>query len=323
MKAPPLPLWRMPRARYDRLVEAGVFGPDDRVELLDGLLVAREPQGARHATVVALARAVLEKAFGRSHHVREEKPIALDEQSEPEPDIVVVPGRPRDYLDAHPSRPVLVVEVAETSLTLDRLRKGGLYALAGVTDYWVVNLLAEVDEDLGHQVEGLLRGVGDDGVVRVGGRALLGHEGGHLAADAGQPRAAAVLQRRAAVAVQDVANHVQDVPAREGLDERHASRQRDHLRARGHREQGPHLRGGHSRHARSEKLDLGIGHHVGHSPRMLTGNHSRSPKPPPEFERQGRRMQGGWVGERPKGSKGRRGPGRSRVPQRTKRSEDV
>src|SRR5947199_362911 len=104
MKAPPLPLWRMPRARYDRLVEAGVFGPDDRVELLDGLLVAREPQGARHATVVVLGRAVLEKAFGRSYHVREEKPIALDEQSEPEPDIVVVPGWPRDYLDAHPSR---------------------------------------------------------------------------------------------------------------------------------------------------------------------------------------------------------------------------
>src|SRR6059036_3770855 len=146
MKAPPLPLWRMPRARYDRLVEAGVFGPDDRVELLDGLLVAREPQGARHATVVALARAVLEKAFGRSYHVREEKPIALDEQSEPEPDIVVVPGRPRDYLDAHPSRPVLVVEVAESSLALDRLRKGGLYARAGVTDYWVVNLLDEVLE---------------------------------------------------------------------------------------------------------------------------------------------------------------------------------
>src|SRR2546427_10299618 len=146
MKAPPLPLWRMPRARYDRLVEAGVFGPDDRVELLEGLLVAREPQGARHATVVALARAVLEKAFGRSYHVREEKPIALDEQSDPEPDIAVVPGRPRDYLAAHPSRPGLVVEVAETSLTLDRLRKGGLYARAGVTDYWVVNLLDEVLE---------------------------------------------------------------------------------------------------------------------------------------------------------------------------------
>src|SRR5439155_24536694 len=99
MKAPPLPLWRVPRARYDRLGEAGVFGPDDGVELLDGLLVAREPHGARHATVVVLGRAVLEKAFGRSYHVREEKPIARDEQSEPEPDVVGVPGRRRDLLD--------------------------------------------------------------------------------------------------------------------------------------------------------------------------------------------------------------------------------
>ena len=136
----------MPRVRYDRLVEVGIFGPEDRIELLDGLLVVREPQGGRHATVVALVRAALEKAFGRSYYVREEKPIALDERSEPEPDVVVVPGRPRDYLDAHPSRPVLVVEVAETSLALDRLRKRGLYARAGIADYWVVNLIDEVLE---------------------------------------------------------------------------------------------------------------------------------------------------------------------------------
>jgi Uma2 family endonuclease len=146
MKAPPLSLWRMTRLRYDRLVDVGIFGPEDRVELLDGLLVAREPQGERHATVVGLVRAALEKAFGRGYHVREEKPIALDEQSEPEPDVVVVPGRLRDYLTAHPSRPALVVEVAETSLALDRLRKGGLYARAGVSDYWVVNLVDEVLE---------------------------------------------------------------------------------------------------------------------------------------------------------------------------------
>src|SRR5262249_30519226 len=123
MKAPPLPLWRMTRARYDRLIDVGIFGPEDRVELLDGLLVAREPQGEPHATVVGLVRAALERAFGRGYHIREEKPVALDERSEPEPDIVVVPGRLRDYLAAHPSRPVLIVEVAETSLTLDRLRK--------------------------------------------------------------------------------------------------------------------------------------------------------------------------------------------------------
>jgi len=136
----------MPRVRYDRLVEAGIFGPEDRIELLDGLLVVREPQGGRHATVVALVRAALEKAFGRAYYVREEKPIALDERSEPEPDVVVVPGRPRDYLDGHPSRPVLIVEVADTSLALDRLRKGGLYARAGIADYWVVNLVDEMLE---------------------------------------------------------------------------------------------------------------------------------------------------------------------------------
>jgi Uma2 family endonuclease len=136
----------MPRARYDRLVEAGIFGPDDRVELLDGLLVAHEPQGHRHATVVGLVRVALEKAFGRGYHVREEKPIALDDQSEPEPDLAVVPGRLRDYLAAHPARPVLVVEVADSSLALDRLRKGALYARAGVADYWVVNLVDEVLE---------------------------------------------------------------------------------------------------------------------------------------------------------------------------------
>lgn len=146
MKTPPLPLWRMPRSRYDRLVEAGILGPEDRVELLDGLLVAREPQGHRHATVVGLVRAALEKAVGRAYHLREEKPIALDEQSEPEPDVVVVPGRLRDYLAAHPARPVLVVEVADTSLALDRLRKGALYARAGIADYWVVNLIDEALE---------------------------------------------------------------------------------------------------------------------------------------------------------------------------------
>ena len=146
MKAPPLPLWRMTRIRYDRLIDVGIFGPEDRVELLDGLLVAREPQGSRHAAVVVLVRAALEKAFGAAYHVREEKPIALDDQSEPEPDAVVVPGQPRDYLDALPSRPALIVEVAETSLAIDRLRKGRLYARAGIAEYWVVNLVDEVLE---------------------------------------------------------------------------------------------------------------------------------------------------------------------------------
>jgi Uma2 family endonuclease len=137
---------RWTRTEYDRLIRAGMFGPEDRIELLDGQLVVREPQGSRHATVVYLVRAALERAFGPGHYVREEKPLALDAVSEPEPDVVVVRGHPRDHLDDHPSTPLLVVEVADTSLALDRLRKGGLYARAGVADYWIVNLLDEVLE---------------------------------------------------------------------------------------------------------------------------------------------------------------------------------
>jgi hypothetical protein len=55
----------MTRVRYDQLIDAGIFGPKDRVELLDGLLVAREPQGGPHATAVGLVAAALDKAFGR------------------------------------------------------------------------------------------------------------------------------------------------------------------------------------------------------------------------------------------------------------------
>ena len=78
MKAPALPLWKLTRTRYDRMVGAGIFGPEDRVELLDGLLIAREPQGGLHAMAVGLVSAALERAFGKRHHVRQEKPVALD-----------------------------------------------------------------------------------------------------------------------------------------------------------------------------------------------------------------------------------------------------
>src|SRR5438034_4887525 len=68
------------------------------------------------------------------------------EDSEPEPDVAVVPGRPDAYSRAHPSRPVLTVEVSESSLAVDRQRKGSLYARAGLADYWVLNLVDRVLE---------------------------------------------------------------------------------------------------------------------------------------------------------------------------------
>jgi Uma2 family endonuclease len=73
-------------------------------------------------------------------------PIALDDESEPEPDVSVVPGTFRDYHREHPSRPVLVVEVSESSLAFDREYKGSLYARNGVTDFWIINLVDNVLE---------------------------------------------------------------------------------------------------------------------------------------------------------------------------------
>ncbi len=132
---------RWSRLEYERLVEQGMFRPDERLELLDGFLVVREPQGSRHAAAVAAAHRVLVAAFGPGYHVRDQGPVALDDTSEPEPDLVVVRGEPWDYQHAHPSAPLLVVEVSDSMLALDRRDKGGLYARAGIAEYWIVNLV--------------------------------------------------------------------------------------------------------------------------------------------------------------------------------------
>jgi Uma2 family endonuclease len=130
--------WR--RVEYERLVDLGVF-IGERLELLDGLLVVREPQGSPHAAIVMQIGQVLAAAFGAGWHPRLQAPLALGEHSEPEPDIAVVTGVPRDYVAAHPMTAALVVEVADSSLRLDRRFKAAIYARAGLLEYWIVNLV--------------------------------------------------------------------------------------------------------------------------------------------------------------------------------------
>jgi Uma2 family endonuclease len=137
---------RFTRAEYERLIDLGVFQPGEDIELIGGELMVAEPQGAPHYTAIRKTAKALEAAFGPGWDVRTEGPIGLDDESEPEPDVAVVPGGPDDYARAHPSRPVLTVEVAESSLALDRQRKGSLYARAGLADYWVLNLIDRVLE---------------------------------------------------------------------------------------------------------------------------------------------------------------------------------
>jgi len=137
---------RWTRVEYERLIDLGVFGPGDRLELLGGQLVVAEPQGTDHYSAVRRVTRALELAFGGGWEVRPQGPIALDEESEPEPDVAVVPGTIDDYRLAHPAHPVLAVEVAVSSLALDRSHKASLYARAGVADYWIVNLVDRVLE---------------------------------------------------------------------------------------------------------------------------------------------------------------------------------
>jgi len=137
---------RFTRVEYERLIEIGFFQPGEHLELIDGLLVAREPQKSRHATSVRLVQQALERAFGAGWDVRPQLPLALDDMSEPEPDTAVVRGTARDYRDAHPASPVLVVEIAESRPAFDRRRKSSLYARAGIADYWVLNLVRRLLE---------------------------------------------------------------------------------------------------------------------------------------------------------------------------------
>jgi Uma2 family endonuclease len=133
---------RWTRLEYERLIDARMFRPGERLELLAGHLVVREPQGSLHATAVGLVEDALKAGFGPGWVVRVQMPIALDDESEPEPDIVVVPGARRDYELAHPARPVLLVEVSESSIDQDRGDKAGLYARARVPEYWILNLVS-------------------------------------------------------------------------------------------------------------------------------------------------------------------------------------
>jgi len=132
---------RWSRAEYERLIEMGVFQPGEPIELIGGDLMVAEPQGAEHYTAIRKSAKALEAAFGPGWEVRTQGPIGLDDESEPEPDVAVVPGSPNDYRRVHPSRPVLTLEVADSSLAIDRGHKGSLYARAGLADYWVLNLI--------------------------------------------------------------------------------------------------------------------------------------------------------------------------------------
>lgn len=128
---------RWTRLEYSRLIDVGVLHEDDPIELLEGRLVVAEPHHTPHATSIDLVGEALRRV---------QLPLGLRADSEPEPDVAVVRGDARDFLADHPATAALVVEIADASLELDRQLKARIYARAGITDYWIVNLIDRVVE---------------------------------------------------------------------------------------------------------------------------------------------------------------------------------
>jgi Uma2 family endonuclease len=123
------------------MAEAGLF-VDERVELLDGEIITMSPKLSSHAfTVNRLMYALITK-LGSTALVRVQDPIVLNDWSEPEPDLTVCQPDPDGYARAHPraDQVLLVIEVADTSLTYDCTRKAQAYAASGIPEYWIVNL---------------------------------------------------------------------------------------------------------------------------------------------------------------------------------------
>jgi Uma2 family endonuclease len=139
--------WRirpLRRVEYDRLVELGLLDEDEHVELLYGRIVEMSPQGTEHAWVIQQLTELLVAALAGRAKVRPQLPLALSDVSEPEPDLAIVPVT--GYQPDHPSRALLVIEVADSSLRGDRVIKGRLYAESGIPEFWLVNLVDGVVE---------------------------------------------------------------------------------------------------------------------------------------------------------------------------------
>ncbi|HBP16357.1 MAG TPA: hypothetical protein DEA08_01010 [Planctomycetes bacterium] len=131
------------REEFDRMVEAGLF-QDERVELLEGLLVSMSPSGAPHMEVIDRLNELLVLALSQRARVRVQGSYAAADDSQPEPDVALVPRH--DHSREHPRQAYLVVEVADSSLCKDRRVKSAIYAANGVPEYWIVNLVDDLIE---------------------------------------------------------------------------------------------------------------------------------------------------------------------------------
>ncbi len=129
---------------YHRLIEIGFFHEDERIELIRGEIVKKAAKGTPHTSCCSNLIRELVPLIADKAELQCQDPITLPSGSEPEPDFAIVRQRADNYLSAHPTPPdvLLVIEIAASSLSYDQDVKIPLYAEAGITNYWIFNLVA-------------------------------------------------------------------------------------------------------------------------------------------------------------------------------------
>jgi hypothetical protein len=178
---PPFPVLRLSVERYHQMARAGILDEDDRVELLEGWLVTKMTHYPPHDATISVILEALQRLLSANWKVRVQSSITTAD-SEPEPDLAVVRGPARRYFDRHPGPADigLVIEVADSSLARDR-RKAKTYARAGLSTYWLVNLIDEqVEVFTQPSGDGEAASYRDNRVLRRGGELALALDGVEL-----------------------------------------------------------------------------------------------------------------------------------------------
>ncbi len=144
---PDLPIWRLSVSAYHAMIDSGILGSDDPVELLEGWLVTKMSKNPPHRVATGLIHDALLAILPPNWFFDVQDPVTTDD-SEPEPDLSLIRGTRRQYTQGHPiaSDTALVIEVSDTTLYRDRGTKKRIYARAGFPEYWIVNLNDEMIE---------------------------------------------------------------------------------------------------------------------------------------------------------------------------------
>lgn len=132
---------------YHRMIEVGILSEEDKVELIEGVIVSVSPQSPKHAFAIQRLAAILYRVLDEGRYaILQQLPLTLGDRNEPEPDLAVVPAKDAGSPSKHPSKAGLVVEVAGDSLAKDRRVKASIFARFNVPEYWIVNLQDETIE---------------------------------------------------------------------------------------------------------------------------------------------------------------------------------